>query len=43
MDPNKAAHYEPPHRDLHCLQVQLFSVWCIFILVPFKIVQTGYF
>ena len=19
------AHYEPPHQDLHCLQIQLFS------------------
>ena len=19
LDPDEAAHYEPPHRDLHCL------------------------
>ena len=26
VDPDEAAHYEPPHLDLYCLQVQLFSV-----------------
>ena len=25
VDQNEAAHYELPHSDLHCLQVQLFS------------------
>ena len=28
MDPHKAALYERSHLDLHCLQFQLFSVWC---------------
>ena len=25
MDLDEVAHYEPPHQDLRCLQVQLFS------------------
>ena len=25
VDLDEAAHYEPPHQDLHCLQIQLFS------------------
>ena len=25
MDLDEVAHYEPPHQDLHCLQIQLFS------------------
>ena len=25
VDPDEVAHYEPPHQDLHCLQIQLFS------------------
>ena len=25
MDLVEVAHYEPPHQDLHCLQIQLFS------------------
>ena len=25
LDPDDVAHYEPPHLDLHCLQIQLFS------------------
>ena len=25
VDRNEVAHNEPPHRDLHCLQFQLFS------------------
>ena len=24
IDPDEAVHYEPPHQELHCLQVQLF-------------------
>ena len=24
-DLDEVAHYEPPHQDLHCLQIQLFS------------------
>ena len=23
-DLDEVAHYEPPHQDLHCLQIQLF-------------------
>ena len=26
VDPDKMAHNEPPHLDLHCLQSQPFSV-----------------
>ena len=25
MDLDEVAHYEPPHQDLHRLQIQLFS------------------
>ena len=25
MDLDEVAHYEPPHKDLHCLKIQLFS------------------
>ena len=25
VDLDEVAHYEPPHQDLHCLQIQLFS------------------
>ena len=24
VDLDEVAHYEPPHQDLHCLQIQLF-------------------
>ena len=28
VDPHEAAHYEPPHVDLHCLQIiELFPVF----------------
>ena len=26
MDLDEVAHYEPPHQDLRCLQIQLFFV-----------------
>ena len=25
VDPDEVAHHEPPHQDLRCLQIQLFS------------------
>ena len=25
VDLDEVAHYEPPHQDLRCLQIQLFS------------------
>ena len=25
VDVDEVAHYEPPHQDLGCLQIQLFS------------------
>ena len=25
VDLNEVAHYEPPHQDLFCLQIQLFA------------------
>ena len=25
VDMDEVAHHEPPHQDLHCLQIQLFS------------------
>ena len=25
VDLDEVAHYEPPHQDLHCLQIQLFA------------------
>ena len=45
VDPDEVAHDEPPHLDLHCLQIQKFlflptkceAVWvhCHVFLVPF--------
>ena len=29
VDPDEVAHYEPPHLDLHCLPIQLFSFLAI--------------
>ena len=26
VDLDEMAHYEPPHQDLHCFQIQLFSL-----------------
>ena len=26
VDPDEAAHYELPHLDLRCLQMQIFSI-----------------
>ena len=26
VDPDDVAHYEPPHQDLHCLQILSFLV-----------------
>ena len=31
VDPDEVAHYEPPHQDLHCLHINLFSAF-----EPFK-------
>ena len=31
MDLDEVAHYEPPHQDLRCLQIQLFS--CLLVRV----------
>ena len=30
--PDEVAHNEPPHLDLHCLQIQLFSVLVLSML-----------
>ena len=27
VDPDEVAHYEPPHQDLHCLHINLFSAF----------------
>ena len=27
VDPDEMTHYEPPHLDLHCLQIQLISIF----------------
>ena len=27
VDLDEVAHYEPPHQDLRCLQIQLFRLW----------------
>ena len=37
VDSDEAAHYEPPHLDLPCLQVQLFSFQLLLgiIMTPF--------
>ena len=34
MDPDEVAHYEPPHQDLRCLQIQLFSSLVVKELKP---------
>ena len=28
IDPDEAAHYEPPHQDLNCLQTYSLLVKC---------------
>ena len=37
VDPDEVAHDEPPHQDLHCLQIQLFSS-----LVVKEVIATQY-
>ena len=29
LDPDEVAHNEPPHLDLHCLQIYLVCFFCI--------------
>ena len=29
VDSDEVAHYEPPHLDLHCLQIEIFSFLCL--------------
>ena len=43
VDPDEAAHFEPPHQDIHCLKIQRFSSLALKVLnsdlyglVPFK-------
>ena len=50
MDLDEVAHYEPPHQDLHCLQLQLFSslvgkelITTEKILLHFKMIQKDKF
>ena len=33
VDPDEVAHNEPPHQDLHCLLVQLFSSMALKVLI----------
>ena len=33
VDPDEAAHYELPHLDLHCLQIEIFSVLVLYDLI----------
>ena len=35
MDLNEVAHDEPPHPDLHCLQIQLFLFLVLKVLITF--------
>ena len=30
VDSDEVAHYEPPHLDLHCLQIKIFSLILVF-------------
>ena len=30
---DEVAHYEPPHQDLHCLQIQVFSSLVLKVLI----------
>ena len=39
VDLDEMAHDEPPHQDLHCLQVYLFSSLVIKELRPFLLVS----
>ena len=39
VDPDEVAHYEPPHLDLHCFQIQLFSFLMLFIVKPYIVFQ----
>ena len=32
VDLDEVAHYEPPHQDPHCLQIQLFSSLVLSVL-----------
>ena len=32
VNPEEVAHYEPPHLDLYCLQIQLFSFVALLVL-----------
>ena len=34
VDLDEVAHYEPPHQDLHCFQIQLFSFLVLKELTP---------
>ena len=31
--PNEVAHYEPPHLDLCCLQIQLYLIFSLQVMV----------
>ena len=35
MDLDEVAHYEPPHQDLRCLQIQPFSSLVVKELKPY--------
>ena len=37
MDSDEAAHNEPPHLDLHSLQIELLYAYYIFILVALSV------
>ena len=42
MDSDEVAHHEPPHQDLHCLQIQLFSSLVLKMLIPEFLLPTSH-
>ena len=41
VDLDEVAPYEPPHQDLHCLQIQLLSFLVVKELVKLKQLPNG--
>ena len=39
VDPDEVAHYEPPHLDLHYLQIQLFYIFGILSVLKITYIQ----
>ena len=35
VDPDEVAHFDLPHLDLHCLEIQLFKFLVLYMLMKF--------